>query len=210
MNRTLATIIGIAIGTAVGGAIVYTYLNAKYSKVIEIETQDYIDEIKELKDNLHNVQKQVVNNLNETKEKMATSNPYTDAVVIDPDQISMDDIIGEDDVDDDEPDVDVDNSNSDIRYISMRDYEDDEDYEKEVIKYFSADGVILQDEEILEADEFINVCGRRALNDLQRLTSLSSRSSGKDNELYIRNEEYNTDYKVIRLKVSYQKYISRR
>lgn len=210
MNRTLATIIGIAIGTAVGGAIVYTYLNTKYSKVIEIETQDYIDEIKELKDNLHNVQKQVVNNLNEAKEKMATSNPYTDAVVIDPDQISMDDIIGEDDVDDDEPDVDVDNSNSDIRYISMRDYEDDEDYEKEVIKYFSADGVILQDEEILEADEFINVCGRRALNDLQRLTSLSSRSSGKDNELYIRNEEYNTDYKVIRLKVSYQKYIGRR
>ena len=210
MNKTLATIIGIAIGTAVGGTIVYTYLNAKYSKVIEIETQDYIDEIKELKNNLHNVQKQVVNNLNEAKEKIATSNPYRDAVVIDPDQISMDDIIGDEDIDDDEPDVDVDNSNSDIRYISMRDYEDDEDYEKEVIKYFSADGVILQDEEILEADEFINVCGRRALNDLQHLTSLSPRSSGGDNELYIRNEEYNTDYKVIRLKVSYQKYISRR
>jgi hypothetical protein len=208
MNKVITIIIGGIFGGAIGGGIAYWYLNAKYSKVMDIETQDYIDEIQNLREQNSKLQKQVINKLEAEKDRIASSE--VEGVVIDPDQISMDDIIEEEEEDDDNREVDIDNSDSDIRYISMRDYEDDEDYEKEVIKYYSGDGVITQDDEILDEEEFINVCGKAALNDLQRLTSLSSRSSGGDNELYIRNEEYNTDYQIKRYRLSYEKYINSR
>ena len=197
----IGTIVGIIFGTVVGGGVTYWYLNTKYSKVIDIETQDYIDQIDALKNQVHNLQKKVVGKLEDEKEAMINRpSNYSEAVVVD-NSINVNDI---DEDDDDEPDIEPDDvSDNIIRYISKGDYDDDEDYEKEEMKYFSGDNVITQDGEILDEDEFVNVCGRKALHDLIN-------SKNNVGEIFVRNEEYVTDYKIKRINLSYQKYINSR
>ena len=199
----VGTIVGIIFGTVVGGGVTYWYLNTKYSKVIDIETQDYIDQIDALKNQVHDLQKKVVGKLEDEKEAMINKpSNYSEAVVVD-DSINVNDIDGDED-DDDEPDIEPDDvSDNIIRYISKGDYDDDEDYEKEEMKYFSGDNVITQDGEILDEDEFVNVCGRKALHDLIN-------SKNNVGEIFVRNEEYVTDYKIKRINLSYQKYINSR
>lgn len=203
MNKIIYIIASGIVGLAIGGGVSYIYLNKKHAKVFDIETQSYKDKIIELSNSNKQFQERLGLKNEEEKERIAksmkTDHNVSEAVVIDnPDDVESDDIV-----------YDAERVNSlrnHIRYISRKDYADDEDYEKEEFKYFMLDGVITENEEILGEDEFIQVCGESALGLLKKDKSLKS-ISDSDNELYIRNEEYDTDYKVIRYHMSYENYI---
>lgn len=193
--------IGCIFGVFLGGGASYIYLNKKYEKVLDTETETYIDEIEDLRTQLHSLKKEKTDTLNKAKEVIAS----TKLNISD----SSNDIVEDDtDEEDDHYDAeDVKKGPNTIRFISARDFEDDSDYEKEEIKYFMSDGIISQNDEILEPEEFEMVCGPSVLPLLRKDKSLSRWSSGGDNEIYIRNEEHITDYKVRRYHKSYDQYI---
>lgn len=201
MNKILGTIIGAVCGAALGGGIAYVYLNKKYDKVFETEMEANDDIIRDLKEENASLHKRLVEKQNEAKDKFFKNESIVEV---------PNDVLEEDEEDDEEFDIDrVDpDDNSEIRFISFRDYEDDDDYEKEELKYYMADGVFTQDEEVLDISEFTNICGQNAAIILKNPSTLSRYSGGGDNELYVRNEEYSTDYKIKRYKISYQKYIN--
>ena len=194
MNKLLYIVIGCVGGAAIGGGIAYVYLNKKYDVVFEKETESYRAEIDELRSNYDDLQKNTARKLYKKKEEFFENDKF---VSVDPDDIIEDS--------DEEENIDVEptNKTTDIRFITKKDYEDDEDYEKEEIVFYMADGVITQDEDILEEDEFFEVCGDRVLSLLREDKSLSRWSAAGDNELYIRNEGYSTDYKIKRYHKAY-------
>jgi hypothetical protein len=100
------------------------------------------------------------------------------------------------DISEDLPNAD---ESGNIRFIGPQDYDDDDDYEKEKIKFYSKDGVLTQDDDILSLEEFEDVCGKKAL------TSFGRYGAGA-NACYVRNEEYMTDYEIKRYNMSYQSY----
>ena len=194
MNKLLYIVIGCVGGAAIGGGIAYIYLNKKYDVVFEKETESYRAEISELRSNYDDLQKNTARKLYKTKEEFFDNDKFAS---VDPDDIV------EDSEDEENIDVEPTNKTTDIRFITKKDYEDDEDYEKEEIVFYMADGVITQDEDILEEDEFFEVCGDRVLSLLREDKSLSRWSAAGDNELYIRNEGYSTDYKIKRYHKAY-------
>lgn len=196
MNKAIDIVIGSVIGAAIGGGIVYFYLNKKYDVIFEKETQSYRDEIDELRESNKTFQKRLANTLGKDKEEFFEKEHVAD---VDPDQL-------EEIITDEEESVDVDEplkKSNDIRFISKKDYEDDDNYEKEEFEYYMGDGVIIQDEEELEPEEFEEVCGNAVLPLLKKDKSLSRWSSGGDNEIYIRNELYATDYRIKRHHTAY-------
>lgn len=199
MNKTavIASIISGIVGLAVGGGSVILY----YKKIQE----NYDAELDESHRMISELQEKV--NLkaddikNELISKMASKNEYQEAVKsIESADASNAVLVTDDemeiDVSDDYPDAD---ESGEIRFIGAKDYEDDEDYEKEKIKFYSKDGVLTQDNDVLSLEEFENVCGKKAL------TSFGKYGSGP-NVCYVRNEEYMTDYEIKKYNISYQSY----
>ncbi len=87
-----------------------------------------------------------------------------------------------------------------IRYISPEDYEDDDDdFEKAVIKYYSKDGVLTQGDYVLSKEEFEECCGVGPLNSFGAYGAPS-------NTCYVRNENFVVDYEIKRYNMSYQSY----
>lgn len=189
MSKVLTIVISAACGAALGGGAVYVYLNKKYEGIMEREMSAADEEIERLEKEVTRLQKQTADKLAKSKEDIKN------AVIPEKDPNSL---IFEEDENGDEVDITEDSSSNDIRFISMRDYEDDEDYEKEEFEYYMFDGTIVQDDEVLSVEEFEQVCGGLAMPLLRKDRSLARWSSGSDNELYIRNEEYCTDYKINR------------
>lgn len=201
MNRAIFVMIGSVIGAAIGGSAAYVYLNKKYDGVFDKETEAYRNEIDELRKSNNEFQIRLAGKNRDKKEEFFENEKVVE--VDDPDSL----IIDEDD-DNDGYDAEPTTKAKDIRFISQKDYEDDDDYEKEEFKYFMSDGVITQDDEILEPEEFEQVCGSTALILLKKDKSMKP-TSGSDNELYIRNEQYDTDYKVVRYHSSYEDHMNK-
>lgn len=197
MNKAIGIIIGSVVGAALGGGLIYIYLNKKYDNVFEKETESYRDEINNLNEKNKELNKRLISKLG--KEKAEFFEKENVVEVDDPNSL----IIEEESDSDESYDVEPTNKSADIRMISKKDYEDDEDYEKEVIEYYMLDQTYLQDEEILDIDEFERVCGQHAITLLKKDKSLARWSNADDNELYIRNEQYCTDYKIIRYHKAY-------
>ena len=193
MNKVLSMILCGLAGATIGGGITYVCVDKKFEKIFDSEIESYENELNELRGELTSLQKKVAIKNDTEKEKKAVP---TGAVVptVDPNSL-----IFKEESDGTEEALTVQESlPNDIRFISKMDYEDDDDYEKEEIEYYMFDGTITQDNEVLEDDEFENVCGTSALPLLRKDKSLARWSSADDNELYIRNEEYCTDYKIVR------------
>jgi hypothetical protein len=203
MNKIGMIVIGCIFGAVLGGGASYVYLNKRYSKVLETEAKTYVDEISDLRSQLHDLKKEKTKELNDAKEVIATEK----LKIVDNSDDIIEDVTDEDEEDDHYDAEDIRRGPNNVRFISARDFEDDTDYEKEEIKYFMSDGVISQNDEILEPEEFELVCGTSVLPLLRKDKSLSRWSSGGDNEIYIRNEEHITDYKIRRYHKSYDQYI---
>lgn len=199
MNKTaiIASIISGIVGLAVGGGSVILY----YKKIQE----NYDAELDESHRMISELQEKVNLKADDIKKdimsKMASKNEYQEAVKSIksiPNTVLVTDDEMEIDISDDTDYPDADES-GEIRFISAKDYEDDEDYEKEKIKFYSKDGVLTQDNDVLSLEEFENVCGKKAL------TSFGKYGSGP-NVCYVRNEEYMTDYEIKKYNISYQSY----
>lgn len=199
MSKAIYIAIASVCGAALGGGIAYVYLNKRYGNVFDSEIEAYREEIDNLKKSNKDFQSRLADKLKDTKEAFFDKEKVVE--VDDPDSL----VIDEDDEDEGYDAEDTSKSN-DIRFISLKDYEDDDDYEKEEFKYFMPDGVISQNNEILEDEEFIEVCGPTALKMLRKDKSLKS-ASGDDNKLYIRNEQYDTDYEITRYHTTYNQYM---
>jgi hypothetical protein len=192
MNKAVYIAIGSAIGAALGTFITYIVLEKQYDVVFEHETQSYRDEIDKLRDENGTLNKRLVNKLGKEKAKFFEEEHVSDSV---PNELLNNDISEEDD---DSYDIEPTKKEGSIRFISKKDYEDDDDFEKETFEYYMGNGVIIQDNDILESEEFEEVCGNAVLPLLRKDKSLSRWSSAGDNEIYIRNEQYNTDYRIKR------------
>lgn len=199
MNKTavIASIISGIVGLAVGSGSVILY----YKKIQE----NYDAELDESHRMISELQEKVNLKADDIKkdlmDKMASKNEYQEAVKsIEsiPNTVLVTDDEMEIDISDDTDYPDADES-GEIRFIGAKDYEDDEDYEKEKIKFYSKDGVLTQDNDVLSLEEFENVCGKKAL------TSFGKYGSGP-NVCYVRNEEYMTDYEIKKYNISYQSY----
>ena len=196
MNKTavIASIISGIVGLAVGGGSVILY----YKKIQE----NYDAELDESHRMISELQEKVNLKADDIKKdimsKMASKNEYQEAVKSIESAELVTDEETEIDISDDTDYPDADES-GEIRFIGAKDYEDDEDYEKEKIKFYSKDGVLTQDNDILSLEEFENVCGKKAL------TSFGKYGSGP-NVCYVRNEEYMTDYEIKKYNISYQSY----
>ena len=201
MNKTavIASIISGIVGLAVGGGSVVLY----YKKIQE----NYDAELDESHRIISELQEKVNLKADDIKKdlmgKMASKNEYQEAVksiesADIPNAVLVTDEETEIDISDETDYPDADES-GEIRFIGAKDYEDDEDYEKEKIKFYSKDGVLTQDNDILSLEEFENVCGKKAL------TSFGKYGSGP-NVCYVRNEEYMTDYEIKKYNISYQSY----
>lgn len=180
MNNAIVLAAGILFGGIVGGGCTYVYLNKKYTNIQNTELEIYRKENRELKDQNKSIQKSIATKLETEKEK----------------------IFDDEGTDDPEDDTFMTNE-SDIRFISPGDYDDDADYEKEEFKYFESDNVITQDDEVLDIEEFEEVCGRNAL------LCFGKYDADKDH-VFVRNEHFNTDYKITKYHSSYSDYMHNR
>jgi hypothetical protein len=189
MNKMIFIAIGSIIGAAIGGGVAYVYLNKKYDVVFEKETESYRNEIEELKKINYGFQKNEANKLYTKKEEFFKDQKVVD---VDPDSLVKDE---EDEDFDSEPTK----KSGDIRFISKKDFDDDDDFEKEYFDYYMGNATIVQNDEELSVEEFEEVCGNTVLPLLKKDRSLARWSSAGDNEIYIRNERYCVDYKITRL-----------
>jgi hypothetical protein len=192
IGSVISGIIGLGIG--IGGT--YIYFKKVYDVNTDKEYQEYKRQLDEDRETIKNLQAQVANKLALVKEDMLKSGMEEGTVpVIVSDNLTIDDIIAESE----EPEAEI---NEDIRFISPKDYDDDDEYEKEFIKYYSVDNVISQDDDILSDEEFTEVCGGRIV--LQSFGKFDAPSS----EIYVRNEHFRTDYKIKKYNISYERYIN--
>lgn len=196
MNKIVWVLVGSAIGAGIGGGVAYLYLNKKYDVIFEKETAADKEEIEELRRINTELQKAQANKLYTKKEDFFKDEKV--ASNIDPDEL-----ISDEEAEEDEYDAEPTKKTGDIRFISKKDFDDDDDYEKEYIEYYMGNSTIVQNDEILDADEFTEVCGLAAFSLLKKDRSLARWSSAGDNELYIRNEQYGVDYKIKREHMDY-------
>ncbi len=198
MNKLIYVIIGSMIGAGIGGGIAYVYLNKKYDVVFEKETESYRSEIDTLRESNYALQKAQANKLYSKKEDFFKNENVADVDAKDVDNDNTSDIDDSDDFD-----AEPTKKSGEIRFISRKDFDDDDDYEKEYIEYYMGNDYIIQNDEVLDEEEFDEVCGSSAISLLKKDKSLARWSNADDNELYIRNERYGVDYKIVRFHKSY-------
>ena len=193
MNKAaiVSSIISGIVGLAVGGGSVFLY----YKKIQDNYNKE-LDETRALNKSLQDQLKVKSDDIkNELLGKFASKNEYEEAINSIPTESEE-----EEPKEVDESVIDTDPNETDvIRFIGPKDYEEDEDYEKEKIKFYAKDGVLTQDDEVLTLEEFQDICGKRAL------ISFGRYGAGL-NVCYVRNEEFMTDYEIKRYNMSYQSY----
>ena len=198
MNKPaiVSSIISGVVGLAVGGGSVFLY----YKKIHE----NVMSELESSRETVRDIQNKINIRSEDIKAdlikqiSLPSKNDYKEAVE------SIDNKSVEESTEDSATiDISEDLPNADesgnIRFIGPQDYDDDDDYEKEKIKFYSKDGVLTQDDDILSLEEFEDVCGKKAL------TSFGKYGAGT-NACYVRNEEYMTDYEIKRYNISYHSY----
>jgi nitrogen regulatory protein PII-like uncharacterized protein len=183
----IGSIISGIVGIALGGGGVYLYFTKLYKSTTDVEYLKYKEELDEARSTIKDLQSKIVEKAGIIKSEVLdkSTNAYQEAL----NEISN---IGD-------SNDDIDEEDGDIRVIGSKDYDDDDEYEKEVIKYYSKDNVLTQDDEVMDMDEFDVICGEKAL-----------KTFGPSNEIYIRNEAFMTDYKIVRYNMSYERYINGR
>ena len=202
MNKTavIASIISGIVGVAAGcGSTILYYKKIQENYDIELDESHRI--INDLQEKVNLKAEDIKNDI---LGKMASKNEYQEALNSIKEEAKDEDEKptfgrfpwGEDESPED---IEVDDSDEPIRFIGPRDYDDDEDYEKEKIKFYSKDGVLTQDNDILSLEEFEEVCGKKAL------MSFGKYGAGP-NVCYVRNEEFMTDYEIKKYNISYQSY----
>lgn len=183
-------------GAGLGVLACYLYLNKIKNTIEDKEFAIYRDELTKLRAKNESLEAYI-------KRMGSEDESYKNAVVLDnemmPDPTPITCIQDESEEDEDEDDdVEIEEDSFDIRFISPADYEDDEDYEKEVLKYYK-DGVVTQDDEILELYEVEDQVGDKALKSFGMYGATR-------NEVYVRNEHWKTDYKIKKYNLSYEQY----
>lgn len=192
IGSVISGVVGLGIG--IGGT--YIYFKKVYDVNTDKEYQEYKRQLDEDRETIKNLQAQVANKLALVKEDMLKSGMEEGTVpVVVSDNLTIDDIIAESE----EPKAEI---NEDVRFISPKDYDDDEDYEKEIIKYYSVDNVISQDDDVLSIEEFKDVCGD------EKVLHSFGKFDAPPSEVYVRNEFFNTDYKIKKYNISYERYIN--
>lgn len=199
MNKTavVSSIISGVVGLALGGGSVFLY----YKKIQENYDRELDESHRTITDLQNKIKVKSDDIKNELLGQLTTSkNEYEEAVDSIPKEETEEEVEDEAEIDiSDEPELPKADDKLDIRFIGPNDYEDDDDYEKEKIKFYSKDGVLTQDDDVLTLKEFEEVCGNKAL------TSFGKYGAGS-NACYVRNEEYMTDYEIKRYNMSYQSY----
>lgn len=198
MNKPaiISSIISGVVGLAIGGGSVFFYYKKIHENVMN-ELESSRETVRDLQNKI-NVRSEDIKAELIKQISVPSKNEYKEAVD------SIDDKPAEEttedsvtiDISEDLPNAD---ESGNIRFIGPQDYEDDDEYEKEKIKFYSKDGVLTQDDDILSLEEFEDVCGKKAL------TSFGRYGAGA-NACYVRNEEYMTDYEIKRYNMSYQSY----
>jgi hypothetical protein len=198
MNKPaiVSSIISGVVGLAIGGGSVFLYYKKIHENVMS-ELESSRETVRDLQNKI-NVRSEDIKADLIKQISIPSKNDYKDAVE------SIDNKPAEESTEDSATiDISEDLPNADesgnIRFIGPQDYDDDDDYEKEKIKFYSKDGVLTQDDDILSLEEFEDVCGKKAL------TSFGRYGAGA-NACYVRNEEYMTDYEIKRYNMSYQSY----
>ena len=199
MNKTavVSSIISGVVGLALGGGSVFLY----YKKIQE----NYDRELDESHRTITDLQNKVKVKSDDIKNELlgqlaASKNEYEEAVASIPNEETEEEVEDEAEIDiSDDPELPMADDKLDIRFIGPQDYEDDDDYEKEKIKFYSKDGVLTQDNDVLTLKEFEDVCGKKAL------MSFGKYGAGS-NACYVRNETFMTDYEIKRYNMSYQSY----
>jgi len=196
MNKTavVSSIISGVVGLALGGGSVFLY----YKKIQDNYDRELDESHRTITDLQNKIKVKSEDIKNELLGQFASKNEYQDAVADIPKEETEEEDVAEIDISDD-PESPMADDKLDIRFIGPQDYEDDDDYEKEKIKFYSKDGVLTQDNDVLTLEEFEEVCGKKAL------TSFGKYGAGS-NSCYVRNEEYMTDYEIKRYNMSYQSY----
>ena len=201
----ITAIISSILGAAAGAAGVYIYYRKIYDVNKDREYEMYRDELKEKEELITNLQNQVKEKLAIAKDtiqkEFESKNAYSEVLNDIPDDgpTSEDDIAY---VEIEGTETEGTNGKSDeIRFIGPNDYEDDDDYEKEYIKYYAKDQTLVQEGDILELEEFEMCCGDKALKSFGMY-------GAPDNEVYVRNEHLETDYKIKKYNISYERYIN--
>lgn len=199
MNKPaiVSSIISGVVGLAIGGGSVFLYYK-KIHKNVMSELESSRETVRDLQKKINTRSEDIKADLikqisipskNEYKESVDGLNPEYLKDAEKADEVEID-------ISEDLPNAD---ESGNIRFIGPQDYEDDDDYEKEKIKFYSKDGILTQDDDILSLEEFEDVCGKKAL------TSFGKYGAGT-NACYVRNEEYMTDYEIKRYNMSYQSY----
>lgn len=199
MNKTavVSSIISGVVGLALGGGSVFLY----YKKIQE----NYDRELDESHRTITDLQNKVKVKSDDIKNELlgqlaASKNEYEEAVASIPNEETEEEVEDEAEIDiSDDPELPMADDKLDIRFIGPQDYEDDDDYEKEKIKFYSKDGVLTQDNDVLTLKEFEEVCGKKAL------MAFGKYGAGS-NACYVRNEMFMTDYEIKRYNMSYQSY----
>lgn len=182
-------------GAGLGVLACYLYLNKIKNTIEDKEFAIYRDELTKLRAKNESLEAYI----------KRISSGLTEAVVLDVDVKPLPEDLEvnildepEEDEEEEDDDVEIEEDSFDIRFISPADYEDDEDYEKEVLKYYK-DGVVTQDDEILELYEVEDQVGDKALKSFGMYGATR-------NEVYVRNEHWKTDYKIKKYNLSYEQY----
>lgn len=182
-------------GAGLGVLACYLYLNKIKNTIEDKEFTIYRDELTKLRAKNESLEAYI----------KRISSGLTEAVVLDVDVKPLPENLevnildeSEEDEEEEDDDVEIEEDSFDIRFISPADYEDDEDYEKEVLKYYK-DGVVTQDDEILELYEVEDQVGDKALKSFGMYGATR-------NEVYVRNEHWKTDYKIKKYNLSYEQY----
>lgn len=191
------------LGIVAGGGGVFLYFKKIHDR--------YNKELDESRETIRKLQEQKVdeNDRLKTQIMLPSENEYAEKIKEQLVRVALNDIVEDEDPPeahqirpeefeskDNEPEVEI---NDEIRFIGPKDYEDDDDYEKEVIKYYTKDDTLVQDDKIVERSEFNDNCGSLTLTSFGKFGAPS-------NEVYVRNEHFMVDYKIKRYNLSYERY----
>jgi len=199
MNKAvISSIISGIVGFALGAVGTYLYFDRVHTNNTEREYLEYKKKLEEDEEIITNLQSQVAAKLVAVKKEMLESKP--DYTPEEPELVNLTiDDISNDEVDENEsPEI-----TDEIHFISRIEYENEDDYEKDFIKYFSVDKVIVYNDDTISIDEFMNYCGSDIV-----LRSFGKYGSDNSSEVFVRNEHFCTDYKIKRYKISYERYLN--
>lgn len=174
MNSKLMCVLAFSLGAAVGSAVSWRYLKAKYEQLSREEIADVKDKYAELYGTRRTQEKPVAPNseevasMQEHAKKIAENAGYTDYTKI-----------NEEGTDTTAPE--------DAPYvISPEEFREFDDYEAVTLMYY-ADGVLTEDDDIVE--DIVHTIGEE---------SLKTFGQYEDDCVHVRNDRLKCDYEILR------------